>query len=91
MTIAGMNEGTVLSLPAKGELSIRSGSEVRFLERFMTRASLGEKVSSFTVATAFNRRRCPSQCLIRDRIPMFMPIFTAQNARVQDSSFGAVY
>ena len=91
MPFARINEGTVFSLLGKGELSIRTGSEVRFLERFMTRASLGEKVSSFTVATTFNRRRCPSQCLFRDRIPMFMPIFTAQNARVQDSSFGAVY
>jgi len=41
MTIAGMNEGTVLSLPAKGELSIRSGSEVRFVERFMTHSVVG--------------------------------------------------
>jgi len=41
MPVARINEGTVLSLLAKGELSIRTGSEVRFVERFMTRAFVG--------------------------------------------------
>ena len=41
MPFARINEGTVLSLLAKGELSIRTGSEVRFVERFMTHSVVG--------------------------------------------------